>query len=448
MNSLFKLLGIGLWALCLVGTGCADLTYQPLDAAPAGTAITDVNAANAAVLGAYDALQNPDLVFDGYLALPQLFSDECIHTGTFPSRAEFARLDVFPENTTLAAVFSGFYQAINVCNTVIEQLEAVDDPRLTTELALQYEGELRFVRAFCYWHLVNNWGNVPLVLTSTTLDRTDTTSLNVPNNSPEEIRAQIEEDLLFAEMQLPALNAMGARATQDAARAMLARYYLFKGEYQQALNYAELIINSGNYALEADYGMNFGVERGDAEQIWYLNFTELDNNANAFFYFPSNMGGRLSLSPSPDLIAAFDSTDRRLAYTISNGHVIKYQDINTGTDPLYFIRYAEILLIAAEASAATSSFDRASIYFNQVRQRAGLKPIFLRPSNYVSLLLHERMTELAFEGSHRLWDLRRTGQAGTVLAGFGYDVGKDEYWPIPQRELDRNPKLVQNPGYN
>lgn len=429
-------------ASLLILQGCAELDIAPRNAVPTATAINNLASARAAVFGAYSEMQDATLAFDGWLSNTQMFSDEMIHTGTFPTRLEFGQLNVFPANTTMAAVFSDFYDVINICNNIIDVLPGVDDPTLSEADKNSLLGEAHFMRAFCYWYLTNNWTDVPLVL-DPTVEVGD--NLNVPVNTKAEIMTQIKLDLEFAEANTATSG--GFRVGVDAATAMLARWYLFNGDNANALAKAEELIDGGNYALEADYGSIFS--GGTSEQIWYLNFNSIDANSNAFFYFPSAKGGRLSISPSQKLIESYEAGDARLAVSIDSSsvpgqpHLIKYSDVAAGTDPIYFIRYAEVLLIAAEAAAAEGDFTKANDFYNQVRTRAGLAEKTLDAGNYVDLILEERFVEFAGEGPNRLWDLRRTGKAETELAPFGYDAC-DDVWPLPQRDLDRNPNLMQN----
>lgn len=441
MKKIFKSFAI-LAASLLILQSCSDLNISPRNAVPTATAINNLASARAAVFGAYSELQDGTLAFDGFLSNAQMFTDEMNHTGTFPTRLEFGQLNVFPANTTMAAVFSDFYDVINICNNIIDVLPGVEDPTLSEEARNSLLGEAHFIRAFCYWYLTNNWKDVPLII-NPTIDVDST--LNVPVNTQAEIMTQIKTDLDFAEANLATSG--GTRVSADAATAMLARWYLHDGDNANALAKAEELIDGGNYALEADYADIFA--GGNAEQIWYLDFNSIDGNSNAFFYFPSAKGGRLSTSPSQTLIEAYEAGDARFAASIDSAsvpgepHLIKYSDVAAGTDPLYFLRYAEVLLIAAEAAAAEGEFTKANDYYNQVRTRAGLAEGTLDANNYVDLILQERFVEFAGEGSNRLWDLRRTGKAEEVLGPIGYDPC-DDVWPLPQRDIDRNPNLAQN----
>jgi hypothetical protein len=429
--------------------GCSDfLEIVPKNSVPPALAINNLNSARGAVLGAYDELQDPELAFDGWLSLNQMFTDEMIHTGTFPTRLEFGQLNVFPANITMANAFTDVYDVINVVNNIIEVLPTVEDPTLDDASKNALLAHSYAIRAFCYWYLTNNWGDVPLVTTPT---REVDESLNVAASPKADVMALIKSDLDFADANIEAADPLGLGSSvisKSAVTAMLARWYLFNGDNANALASAEEIITGGVHSLDADYGNLFGPNPGSAEHIWYLNFNTQDANSNAFFYFPSAKGGRLSISPSAELLAAYDPADLRYAVSFdtatvpSEPHLIKYKDIN-GSDPIYFIRYAEILLIAAEAAGAEGDFTKATDYINEVRTRAGVADVTLDASNYIDLILQERLLEFAGEGPNRLWDLRRTNKAEEILAPFGYDPC-DAVWPLPLRDLDRNPNLVQN----
>lgn len=436
-------------AMGLMISSCAQLEYSPKDSVPSATAINNLASAKAAVFGVYSEMQDGTLAFDGWLGLNQMFSDECIHTGTFPTRKEFGLLDVFPANTTMAAVFSDFYDVINEANNVIAALEAggFEDEGLTPEVINSFLGEVRFIRAYTYWYLLQNWGTPPLI-TTPTRDVSDE-ALQVPNSSASAIIDLIVSDFQFAEANLATSGT--TRATSLAATAMLARANLYAGDYASALGKAEEVMNSGAYALEGAYSNVFATTSSEA--IFYLNFTTVDGNSNSFFYYPSAKGGRLSISPSAEMIASFTSDDLRFASSIDTAsvplepHCIKYLDVAAGTDPIYFLRLAEIYLIAAEAAAEGGDFTKAEGYLNAIRSRAGLADATLDASNYVDVILTEKYKELAFEGPTRTWDLRRRGLAASTLGSRGYDAPTDDLWPFPTRDIDRNPNLTQNPGY-
>lgn len=425
----------------LLLVSCADLDeLSPRNSIPTDQAITDKASATAAMNGVYSDLQDATLAFDGWLALAQYFSDEMDFTGTFPTRLEFGNLNVFPANGTMAAVFSDLYEVINRANNVIALVPAVEDDNFTTEQRNDFIAQSRFIRAHCYLHLVTLWQEVPLILTPT-IDVGEV--LNVPKSSVGEIYTQIKDDFSFAEANL-ATNVGPVVASKQAAAAFLARVALYQGDWATAQAKAIQAVGSAYDLTTVPY-------LGD--QIYSLSFSPTDGNSIAFFYGPAEFGARHSIEPSATYRAAFETGDIRKAASIDEASAsvpfgIKYPSFDAAnqgaaTDPIFFIRHAEMVLIIAEAAAELGDFDTANRWFNQVRLRAGLDPLILDAGNFVDALLQERFVELAMEGPHRLLDLRRKGKALEVLGPIGYDAC-DNVWPLPQRDIDRNINLQQN----
>ena len=423
-------------------TGCDFFNFedpQPLNSLPPDLAITNRQSAQAAVAGVYDDIQDGTLAFDGYLMMWQLFSDEAIFDGTFPTRLEFGNFNVFPANTTMAAVFSDFYAAINTANVVIDRVPKVESTDLDVPGVRQsFEGEARFVRALCYLHLTLGWKDVPLITTPTSSVGDE---LNVSTSPASAIYDQIIEDLEYAAANVDPALSLGV--TPDAANALLARVALYQGRWQDAFNLATGVLGDGFDLTAFPY-----LE----DELFFLKFSPTDGNSLAFFYGTAELNGRHSVVPSDVLINAFEDNDIRKDETYGyDGLGIvygnKYRDFAAGggtqSDPVRFIRHAEMVLIAAEASARLGNFDDANMYFNQVQARAGIDAITLDASNFEDEILAERLRELALESGHRLWDLRRTGRALDVLGPLGYDAC-DDVWGLPRRDLDRNPNLVQN----
>ncbi|NBC06490.1 MAG: RagB/SusD family nutrient uptake outer membrane protein [Bacteroidetes bacterium] len=442
MKRINKFLFIALLATGLVACeNFADLDgVGPDDQVATDGAINDLNSATAGLVGLYNEIQDADLVFDGFLASPQYFSDEAIFTGTFPTRLEFGNFNVFPSNTTMAAFFTDFYDAINSVNYYETVLPTVDDPRLTEGVVNNYLAQARFIRALCYYYLTQGWGDVPLVLDPTEPDEVGDI-LNVPASSRSDVFDQIITDLEFAAANSTTNDP--ERASAQAANALLARVYLTIGDYDNAYDLATSVLGEGFDLTNFPY-----LE----DQLFYLSFTTADANSLNFFYGPSGLGGRYSIAPAPQLIAAFEPGDNRLPQAIDTSLIpgtpfcVKYDDfkgIDAGIDPIYFLRHAEMVLIAAEGAAEKGDFDEASMWINQVRSRAGLEDVTLDESNYVDLILQERFVELCLEGGHRLWDLRRRDRDVDVLGPIGYEAC-DAVWPYPQRDVDRNTNLNQN----
>ena len=433
--------GFVLIAMLWTATGCETFEFdsvQPVDAVDANLAITDLNSAQIARAGIYDALQL-GAAFDGYLASWQYFSDDADWSGTFPTREQFDIFSVDPSNNTLAGFFTDYYFTINTANTFINALnEVTGDDALTDEVRASLEGEARFARALMYFYITQGWVDAPLVLTPT-LDANDP-ALNVSASSQSEIYAQIETDLSFAAGNLIDGNTLGMSSA--AANALLARVQLYQGKWQEAYDTATKVLGD-DFDLTAFPYLQ--------DRLFTIDYNGADGNSFAFFYGPSELNGRYSIHPSDTLIGTYEDGDLRLEQSIGflNGapYSLKYDDFATAagsqTDPVLIIRHAEVVLIAAEAAAELGNFDDAEMWLNMVRMRAGLDEVDLDDDNFEEAILKERFVELANEGGHRLWDLRRRGLALDAFGDMGYDAC-DDRWPFPQREIDRNPNLQQN----
>jgi len=435
INKIYTLMIMSL----IITFSCADLDEpQPINSTATEFAIVDKASATSAMNGVYSDLQDADLAFDGWLALPQYFSDECDFTGTFPTRLEFGNLNVFPANGTMATVFSDFYEVINRANNVIALVPGVVDESFDDASRNDFVAQARFLRAQCYLSLVTLWQDVPLVL-EPTIDVGEV--LQVTKASAADVYISIIDDFTFAQANLTT-EAGPIVGSKQAATAFLSRIALYQGNYSQALSLAE----------EALGDVDFVAVPYLADQIYSLSFSPTDGNSLAFLYGPADFGGRHSIEPSSKLINSYEAGDIRFAASIDTSSAsvpfgIKYPSFDaatsaTATDPIFFIRHAELVLIAAESAAATGDFTTASSYINMVRTRAGLGDITLDGNNYIDAILQERFVELAMEGAHRLVDLRRTGKALEVLGPIGYEAC-DDVWPLPQRDIDRNVNLVQ-----
>jgi hypothetical protein len=424
----------------LLLASCADLNeLDPINSVPTETAITDRASALAAINGVYDEMQDATLVFDGYLAFPQFFSDECNATGTFPSRLEMSIFNVQTSNTTLAAVYTDFYDVINVANNVIELIPLVEDEAFTQEERDDIVGQAKFMRAQMFMYLTAFWTDVPLVLQPT---KEVGDVLNVPLSTQAEIYTQVESDLNDAIGSLTSATGP-ARASVQAAQALMARAKLYQGKYGEAKTFATSAL------ADADITQVPYLQ----DRIYTLEFTSTDGNSLGFFYGTADLGGRYSIGPTATFINSFEAGDTRFAATIdsasfANPYFIKYPSFsaaNSGTavDPVLFVRHSEMVLIIAEVEARDGNFTAANTQLNKVRTRAGLPDEDLGTGDFVEKILQERFVEFGGEGAFRLIDLRRTGKAVEKLGALGYE-DCDAKWPIPQRDIDRNINIVQN----
>ena len=333
------------------------------------------------------------------------------------------------------------------------------------------------MRALAYFQLVNLFAQpyqiskgsnlgVPLVTKSFT------GTPDFPGRATvNEIHAQIIKDLTEALPNLPVTypspSDTRGRATNAAAKALLSRLYLYRGDWSNAADFANQVINiSTNYSLSGSY--NFG--RNTAEDIFSIQMTATDNSRTgaggwASYYRPAALGGRGDCPMTADLINAFQQEpgDKRFALNdlgvASDGNTkrftLKYPDAVNNTDNSPLIRLAEMYLNRAEALAQKDGINQTSVdLINALRRRAGLSDLllinFLTQQSLVDAILNERRKELCFEG-HRRMDLLRNGKplrTGSLAAAAAPGAART-IMPIPQREIDNNSGLKgqQNPGY-
>lgn len=390
----------------------------------------------------------------------------------------------------LKSWWSTLYLGIKRVNVVIEKVPAID---MDESLRSRYIAEAKFLRGMFYFDLVKAWGDVPLVL-----------SLNPPLQmvrSPKaDIYNQIIEDLQSAIADLDEKSAQPSeeygRATKGSARALLAKVYLFLGDFVNAEKYALEVITSNEYGLEPLFTDANGVlgEHG-IESVFEIGAIGIEGTGGNQFANVQGVRGTPNRGwgfnrPTPNLRASFESGDPRLKGTIidlgdiidgieikgdgttpdittdENGNVLETECYNRkvwtpGNDVSSqfghnkrILRYADVLLIAAEALNENNKSSVALPYLNQVRARAreGNNAILpdITTTDKVALrdiILNERRHELAMEGN-RFWDLVRTGKAASVLGPLGFVQGKNELLPIPQTEIDISQgSLTQNPNW-
>jgi len=386
--------------------------------------------------------------------------------------------------------FTGVYRV----NTMLSKLGNV--PGLTTDLQARYTGELYFLRAYYYFDLVREFGNVPLI--TKVLAQSD--FYNQVQAKPAEVYAQIEKDLNAAIPNLPAtvdIATEGGRVTKGAAQALLGKVIIYENNnsrMQEAANDLEQVNTSPVYSLLPNYADIFDPNnKFNAESIFEIvhtnqagktwgNWPSFDGNVGVQMVGPRGYTGPTFESSAAgygfcpvtlDLVNALKG-DPRYAATIVNIDSLKQAGVctyspgyqNTGyfirkfaplaadqstkgnielnwTNDEIEIRLADTYLLEAEALVRGGGNQaRAQQLLDAVRARVGLASVPATLDN----IYNERRLELATEG-HRFFDLVRTGQAATVLASKGFQAGKNEVLPIPLADLE-NTKLVQNPGYN
>jgi len=418
-----------------------------------------------------------------YNATLECHTDYAFGRGSWAQFNSFSGLDAV--NTNRVADFWGsFYLAIRNANLVIKNVPNGTD--ISPEDINHYVAEAKFMRAFCYFHLVRNWGGVPLRI-ETTIEEKD-----IPKSSPEEVYALIESDLVEAEENLPTNNnAQPGRPTTWMAKTLLSDVLLTRERYQEARDKAQEVISSGLFSLVeidsvGDFEKIFGVGAGvTSEEIFHFKYNRQDQgnyypfiiNHPSTGYF-GDMGAYAQYADSTSVFFQnWNSNDLRKAlwYPLDFGlgtatllqkkfidpdAVNQYGAINDF--PLY--RYAEVLLIFAEADAHLGAVTAQAVEsVNQVKRRSygmdvnAASPIdyqvaSLTPETFIDTILQERAYEFQFEGK-RWFDLKRTGKAAEILLTNKEVTIADKHllWPIPLAEMNYNaaldPGSDQNPGY-
>jgi hypothetical protein len=434
----------------------------------------------------------------GYPILDIMSDDAYKGSNTNDQLSTVGVYDNFTFNTTgdgLDRWWATLYQGIRWANVVIEKVSPIS---MDTTLRNRYVGEARFLRALFYFDLVRAWGGVPEVTTSDP-------PLHLGRATSEEIYSLIVSDLQYAETHLTKkselISSDQGRATSGAADALLAKVYLFQKDFANAEKYATKVIQSNEYSLEPRFIDANGVNGNNrVESVFEVGALGVEDYNGGGAQYANTQGVRGTPNrgwgfnrPSIDLRKSFEPGDPRLKGTIielgdtldgvyikgdpdpqndpvvilnSNGDTVNIQCYNRkvwtpGTDtPTQWshhrrlIRYADVLLMAAEALNENDKPADALIYLNQVRKRARggnnsiLPDVTITDKNLLrNKILLERRHELALEGE-RFWDLVRTGNAATVLGPLGFVPGKHELLPIHQSEIDISQgSLTQNPNY-
>ncbi|WP_373516801.1 RagB/SusD family nutrient uptake outer membrane protein [Pricia sp.] len=382
------------------------------------------------------------------------------------------------------------YRGIASANFVIEADANgfIETKNIPQEEINQRLGEVRFLRALYYFNLTNLWGGVPLT------QQTEPEGLEVPKASQEEVYALIKEDLNFAVANLSEqADTQQGRATRAAALALKGKVHLFLEEWAEAKAALESITG---YTIEGVAPRDNGNEAGEfnPESIFEVNYDkqiggdQWDATGNGvrettfrgIEYAPTNFA---NIVVRPSFFAEFEDDDPRIeAYFYQNGDTYnngnntfdgltsvvwrKYQNLDVQPQDGFdysginfrVIRYADVLLMLAEAENELGNQAAAIALLNRVRDRVNMPnygteemdrrgyPVGTQQQVF-EVIVHERAVELAGE-QIRYFDLKRWGLLPEVIEGF--QTGKHEFLPIPQQEIDANPALTnadQNPGY-
>lgn len=424
------------------------LTEAPNNAIPTENAIVDAGTARAAILGAYDAVQG--YYAGNYPTLGTITADLVVFNGTLSQYLQLDQNAIPADNVTTVAAYQGIYKAINSANSVIEYVPSVADPLLTSAEKDKILGEAYFIRALGYFDLGRGWGGVQLQLKPTA----NVNGLKgVKRSTLAQTYDQVLKDLIEAERLLPEDASTRNRAQKSAARALRARLHLYRGQWQDAADYATLVINNTTkYQLVKPYKNFFTSPFQTRESVLELAYSNNDRNTFWNLWYPSSFGGQYTLKPSASFIqqvndpAIGGSRSTLIAGSGNSVYGVLYNTVGVNTDPSYLIRIAELYLIRAEALAQLNDLDGALRDLNTIRNRADVADFSSNNKETVLLAIErENGIEFAFE-AHRWFDLVRTRRADAVLG-----LTNTNYWlfPLPYSDVLSDPDLEgqNNPGY-
>lgn len=480
--------------------GCTKLIEAPIPSEYVADAnVYNTNASAISVLdGIYISMNAADQPFQGYNSITLfagLSADELsLYSGYIGGINSYNSYFTNNLSQALGALPSGaehwspLYSYIFRCNAAIEGLQT--STGLAPAIKQQLLGEAEFLRAFYYFYLVNLFGDVPLVLT-TDPDKNKALS----RSSASDVYLQILEDLQDAEGklsvnflngQLLATTTDRIRPTQWAAKALLARVYLYTGDWAKSEAKATEVIN--NSSLFTIMPLNSVFLKNSKEAIWQLQPTDINFNtqdAKIFVIPQEGPGANYPVFLSKNLLTSFEPGDQRVVYgnwvdtTIYQlsasqfdtvAYVNKYKvnmldstiTSGTGTTNMkeYFMvfRLGEQYLVRAEARAQQGNVSGAQADVNTIRSRAFLSPKPVTVSDKAGLLAaiwHERQVELFCEWGHRWLDLKRTGKVDEVMnivtpiksSGVTTWHTYQQLYPLPLSDLQLSKNLLQNNGY-
>jgi hypothetical protein len=490
-KEILKPLAIYSLSATLLFTGCRDfLELEPEYTQDAENYFENPEDYERALTGAYDLLQGSFLsVWIGEIA-----SDNSIAGGESVTDTEgLHEIDEMRHdavNEELRNIFRWNYAGITRANYILENQDNIE-----FDGKVQILAQARFLRAYYYFELVKFFGDVPLIVDQ----RLGIDEVNELDRTPKaEVYAQIEADLQFAADNLEWVNPVKGRITKGAALSLLGKTQLYQNKYAEAASSLDQVVQSGQYALISNYNDLFSVaNEGHSETVLDVEYSGLEGgsygcliclegNAAPGFHGirqydgPVYGDGNSYNLPTQELYDFFNPVDPRrdatildidafiasqpnaedISYAIGGGghtgyynnkYIKRQGEIglpdNDLTSPVNYrvIRYADVLLMAAEAHAQSGNEGTAINYLNQIRSRVEMPSINSSGSTLIEDIYNERRLELSGEG-HRFFDLVRTGRAASEIDGF--ITGKHELFPIPRVEIDlAGGNWLQNPNY-
>jgi hypothetical protein len=454
----FKITLFGLMLLLnLVGCDSFVDVETPNSQLTGVTVFEDRTTANAALIDIYSKLRDTGLLAgnaNGSGVCLGLYADELTYYGNTDDNTSFIFNNTMLATTPMASqLWNESYHQIYCANAVIYGCQ--NSTGLSTADKNQFIGEATFIRALVHFYLMNLNGDVPYITT------TDYEVNRLVSRMPtSEVYNNIIADLQEAIALLPEgyVAPDRVRPNCSTASALLARVYLYNGNWAEASNAASAVLNNAEYVWETDIDKIF--LKDCTATIWQFSPKLEGNNTDEGSVFVFQTGPPPFVGLRAELYNSFANDDLRKSHWIASAtdgsdtwyHANKYkQNNNTGTSQEYSIlfRLAEQYLIRAEARARQGELSNAKQDLDMLRSLAGLpNTTAMTSAEIIAAVQQERRFEFFTEHGHRFFDLKRNGALNTVLpiVKLGWN-STDIHWPIPETELLANPNLTQNPGY-
>lgn len=429
-------------------------------------------------------------------------TDQLMAQYDWGSALSIARGIVTPEvGGVVSGLYGDSYEMIAAANDHIANIDGMDEGLFSSMTKEQYKADARFFKAFYYFYLTEAYDGVPLYKEK--IENLD--DYEVAQSPKSEIVSYILSELELAIAALPQ-KAYDGYISKGAAQALKAKILLQNGRWQEAADAAQAVINSGVFSLDPDY-FNLFIKKGQSGTNGIIfasefKYPEVSHSLTRTLVHSSGgtprqefvdsylMADGLPVGQSSLDGSNYQNRDPRFELSVypedhdwydANGDKVQYEPTPTGwlikkyfdrdiTDAnsihiggtseqsIIHLRYADVLLMYAEAQQMMEQFDQG-VYdqtIKLIRDRVGMGNVSvagMSDSEKMDLIKYERNVELAFEG-HRRFDLLRWGELGLTMQSLTDPIGvsitwKDHFtvWPFSDSEINLNPNLVQNPGY-
>lgn len=449
----------------LLASSCNVLNIEPLDQISSNQAFSTINDAQGVVNGMYHNLQT--IYMWRLQVITDVASDMSQQVDTWDALIAADEFNWGIDNSEVEDLYTPLYRCIDIANNIIAYV-----PPLQADQSVKDDliGQAYFIRGLAYFDLSRLWGGYPEVYGTdgVVIKLTPSSGLNAEDfatrSTLRQSYDQAESDLLEALRLLPETRSSAtlnkAKTTKSAARALLARYYLYNRNWPNAESYASDAI--GSSTLSTPFATAF-TTKNSAESIFELQFSNVDGMGLRQWYFPASLGGRGGSALHDEMYAEMTANpaDVRGAFTALNTSSGTYYTTKWSTvqnaDNFQLLRMAEQFLIRAEARAQQDKLALAADDLDVVRTRAGIaNTTASTKTELLDAILQERKLEFVGEG-HRWFDVIRSGKAMDIFSNVIRSKGSLPFYrlsgegrqvlPLPSVETRTNTNLVQNEAY-